>query len=86
MFLGGFELHFFTFFVNFRVLCWCGVVWCWCWCVVLCGVGVWCCMVLVCGVVVLVVVPSAVAVLAEGIGIFCKYLTHFDEANTFLTS
>ena len=66
------SLIFLLFFVNFRVWCWCGVVWCWCWCVVLCGVGVWCCMVLVCGVVVLVVVPSAVAVLAEGIGIEIK--------------
>ena len=54
LFLGGLEPHFFTFFVNFRVRCWCGVVWCWCWCVVLYGGGVWCCMVLV-------VVPSAVA-------------------------
>ena len=26
------NLIFRFFFVNFRVWCWCGVVWCWCWC------------------------------------------------------
>ena len=30
LFLYGLEPYVSTFFVNFRVWCWCGVVWCWC--------------------------------------------------------